>query len=153
MNEEKERKETQVSAPPQAQKRIRWKMVLLGVVILLCGMVIGAGITFHVGNVMIFRAMSPGSGMGEHITKRINRDLRLTDEQRSQVAKIVAHRVAAVKSILMDAYPRIKDQFELFHDEVTPLLTEEQRLKWERHYQKMQKVTTRIQKRLQPDSK
>jgi adenylate kinase family enzyme len=91
--------------------------------------------------------------MAERITKHIDRDLDLTDEQRAQVAKIVARRVLAFRSILIDAYPRIKEQFQLLHDEVAPILTEEKKLKWEKHYEKMQKVMTRIQKRLPPDHK
>jgi hypothetical protein len=116
-------------------------------------MVIGAGITFHAGNVMMFRAIRPGGEMAERVTRHIDRDLHLTDEQRSQVAKIVAHRVSAFKNILIDAYARIKGEFELLHDEVAPILTEEQKLKWEKHYKKMQKVITRIHKRLPPDRK
>ncbi|MBI4596008.1 MAG: hypothetical protein HY730_06475 [Candidatus Tectomicrobia bacterium] len=153
MSEEKEIKEIPVNTPSQTPKKSRWKLVLLGLVILFCGMVIGAGITFHVGHVMIFHAISPNGEMAGRITKQIDRDLNLTDEQRSQVDKIVAHRVSAFGSILIEAYPKIKEQFELLHDEVAPILTEEQKLKWEKHYEKMQKVIKKIHKRLPPDSK
>ncbi len=153
MSEEKEIKESPVNTPPQTRKKNRWKSVLLGLVILFCGMVIGAGITFHAGNVMMFRAISPGGEMAERVTKHIDRDLDLTDEQRSQVAKIVAHRVSAFKNILIDAYARIKEEFESLHDEVAPILTEEQKLKWEKHYKKIQKVITRIHKKLPPERK
>jgi hypothetical protein len=144
MSEEKESKESPVNPPPQAPKKRRWKLVLFGLIILFCGMVIGAGITFHVGSIMIFHAMSPGDEMAERITKRIDRDLDLTDEQRSQVAEIVARRVSAFKDILTGVYPRIKEQFALLHDEIAPILTEEQKLKWEKHYERMHEVITRI---------
>ena len=153
MSEEKEIKESPVNTPSQTPKRNRWKLVLLGLVILFCGMVLGAGITFHAGHVMMFRVISPSGKMAERVTKHIDRDLGLTDEQRSQVAGIVAHRVSAFKNILIDTYPRIKEQFELLHDEVAPILTEEQKLKWEKHYKKLEKVITRIHKRLPPDRK
>ncbi len=153
MSEGRETKEIRVNTPPQAPKKRRWKLALWGLVILLCGMVIGAGITLHVGGFMIFRAMTPDGKTAEHITKRIDRDLDLTDQQKSQVSQIVAHRVSAFKSILIEDYPRIKEQFELMHTEVASLLTEEQKLKWEKHYKKVQKVLTRIHKRLQPDGK
>jgi adenylate kinase family enzyme len=91
--------------------------------------------------------------MAERVTKHIDRDLGLTDEQRSQVAGIVAQRVSAFKNILIDTYPRIKEQFELLHDEVAPILTEEQKLKWEKRYKKLEKVITRIHKKLPPDRK
>jgi hypothetical protein len=153
MIEEKEKKENPVNTPSQTPKKRPWKSVLLGLVILFCGMVIGAGITFHAGPVMMFHAIRPGDEIAERVTKRIDRDLDLTDEQRSQVAKIVAHRISVFKSILTDAYTRIKEQFELLHDEVVPILSAEQKLKWEKHYKKMQKVITRIHKRLSPDRK
>ncbi len=144
MSEEKESKESPVNPPPQAPKKRRWKLVLLGLIILFCGTVIGAGITFHMGSVMIFHAMSRGDEMAERIAKRIDRDLSLTEAQRSQVAEIVARRVSAFKRILTEIYPRIKEQFTLLHDEIAPILTEEQKLKWEKHYQRMQKMIIRI---------
>ncbi len=153
MSEERERKEIPVNTLSRTPKKSRWKLVFLGFAILLCGMVIGAGITFHAFRVMMSRAISPSSELAERITKHIDRDLDLTAEQRSQVAKVVAQRVSGFKSILMDAYDRIKEQFQLLHDEVAPILTEEQKLKWEKHYEKMEKVITRIHKRLPPDHK
>lgn len=153
MSEQKEMKDIRVNTPPQPPKRRRWKLALWGLVILLCGMVIGAGITLHAGSFMILHVIGRDSKMAEHITKRIDRDLDLTDEQRSQVSKIVSHRVFEFKSILIEDYPRIKEQFELMHTEVALLLTEKQKLKWEKHYKKVQKVFSRIHKRLLPDGK
>jgi len=153
MIEENEIKEIPVNTPSQTPKKSRWKLVLSGLVILFCGMVIGAGITFHAGHVMMFRTISPNGDMAERVTKHIDRDLDLTDEQRPQVAKIVTHRVSTFKNILIDAYAGIKEQFELLHDEVAPILTEEQKLKWEKHYERTQKIITRIHKRLLPDRK
>ena len=153
MSEGKEVKEIPVNTPSQIPKKSRWKSVLLGLLILFCGMVIGAGITFHGGHVMMFRAISRSGDMAERVTKHIDRDLELRDEQRSQVAKIVAHRISMSKNILIDAYARIEEEFELLHDEVAPILTEEQKLKWEKHYKKIQKVITRIHKRLLPERK
>ena len=149
MSEERERKEIPVNTSRTPKKR--WKLVFFGLAILLCGMVIGAGITFHAFRVMMSRAISPSSELAGRITKHIDRDLDLTAEQRSQVAKVVAQRVSGFKSILTDAYDRIKEQFQLLHDEVAPILTEEQKSKWEKHYKKMQRVITRIQKRLPAD--
>ena len=153
MSEKKEIKANPADTQAQTPKKGRWKLILLGLVILFCGMIIGAGITFQAGHVMMFRAIRPGGGMAERVTKHIDRDLHLTDEQRAQVARIVSHRVSAFKGILMDAYVRTKEEFELLHDEVVPLLTEEQKPKWEKHFKKMQRVITRIQKRLPPERK
>jgi hypothetical protein len=151
MSEGKERKENPVNALSQTPRKRRWKSVLLGLVILFCGMIIGSGITFHVGNVLMFRALSPRGEMAEHVTKRIARDLALTAEQKAQVSKIVAHRISVFRDILTDASAKIKGDLESLHDEVVPILTEEQKLKWEKHYQKMEKVILRINRRLVPD--
>lgn len=148
-----EMKETGVNPPSRAPKKRRWKFALLGLVILLCGMIIGAGITFHAGNVMMFHALSPDGETADRITKRIARKLDLTEEQRSRVSKIVAQRVSAYKGVLIEAYPRIKEQVELLHDEVAPLLTEDQKVKWEKHYKGMQRVVKRIHQRLSPEGK
>jgi hypothetical protein len=135
----------------QSSKRGRWKLAFWGLVILFCGMVIGAGITFHAGHVLIFRAIIPSDAMARHATQRIARDLDLTDSQRTQVAKIFAHRVSVSKGILVDAFPRIEEQFDLLRDEVTPVLTEEQKAKWEKSQKRMQRVLTRIHRRLLRD--
>jgi RNA 3'-terminal phosphate cyclase len=148
MNKEKEFKEKSANTSSQSSKKRSWKLVLLGMVILFCGMVIGSGITFHLGNVMMFHAVSPGGEMAERVMKRIDRRLDLTDSQRARVSEIVAHRVSVFKSIFMDSHIRIKEQFELLHDEIAQVLSKEQKLKWEKHYKKMQKVITRIHKRL-----
>ena len=145
--------ESPMNSQPQAPKRSRWKLVVLGLVIFFCGIVIGAGGTFHAEHRMIFRAMSTRGELAERITKHIDRDLRLTEQQRPEIAKIVADRVSALRGILMDAYMRIKEQFALLHDQVVPILSGEQKAKWEKHYEKMRKVITRIQKRLPSDRK
>ena len=136
--------ESPLNPPTQTPKKRRWKLVLLGLIILFCGMIIGAGITFHIGNVMILHVLGPGDEMADRITKRIDRNLDLTDKQRSQVAEIVARRVSAFKRILFDVYPKVKEQFALLHDEIAPILTEEQKRKWEKHYERMQEGITRI---------
>jgi hypothetical protein len=153
MSEGKEMQESKMNTPSQTPKKCRWKLVLLGFLILFCGMVIGAGITFHAGSVMMFRAISPRGDMAERVTKHIDRDLDLTDEQRSQVARIVALRISAFRNIVIDAYGKTEEQFELLHDEVAPILTEEQKPKWEKHYKKLHRVITRIHKRLPPGRK
>jgi hypothetical protein len=131
MSKENELKESPALNLSKTSKTRRWKLILLGLVILFCGMVIGAGITFHLGNVMMLHAISPGGEMAERVMKRINRDLDLTDEQRPRVTEIVVHRVSELKSIFIDASIRIKEQFMLLHDEVAQVISEEQKTKWE----------------------
>ncbi len=143
--------ESLMNPPSPSSKKSRWKLALWGLVILFGGMVIGAGITFHAGQAIIFRAITPSDEMALRVTEHIARDLGLTDEQRPQVAKIVTRRVSAFKSIFMDAFPGIKEQFELLRDEVAPILTEEQKAKWEKSHKRMQKVITRIHQRLLRD--
>jgi hypothetical protein len=153
MNNGHDTKEKPMNSPSQTPKKRGWKLILLGVVIFFCGMVIGAGITFHAGHLMMFRAMNPQGRLAERITKHIDRDLHLTGEQKDQVGKIVADRVSAFRTILMESYGKITEQFALLNDQVVPILTEEQKAKWEEHHRKMQNVITRIQKRLPPDRK
>ncbi len=145
--------ENPIHPPSATPKKARWKLILSGFVIFFCGMVIGAGITFHAGHLMMLRAMNPRGELAERITKHMNKDLKLTEEQRTQVAKIVADRVSVSRGILLESYGRIKEQFQLLHDQVVPILSEEQKAKWEKHYEKMQRVILRIQRRLPPPGK
>lgn len=117
--------------------RGRFKSFLLGVLILFFGMVIGAAATLFVGHQMLSKALQPGHEMATHLTRGIERKLDLNDAQKIQVRKIVDARVAAFRGILGDVYPKILGQFELLHTEVGQLLTEEQKIKWEAHYEKI----------------
>lgn len=133
---EKETQDHPANAPP---KKRRWKVILLGLVILFCGMIIGGGLTLHIGHLMIFHALNPGDEMASHISRRIDRKLDLTETQRSQVNQIVDRRVAAFKEILNEAYPQIQEQIQLMHDEVDRVLTEKQKVKWEEHIDNMKR--------------
>ncbi len=120
-------------------RRRRLKTVLLGLAILFFGMIIGGGITLHIGHVMILHTLNPGDEMAEHIGRRIDRKLDLSADQRSRVDAIVRRRVAAFREILDDAYPRILEQIRLMHDEVARVLTEEQRMEWNAHVEEMRR--------------
>jgi LPS O-antigen subunit length determinant protein (WzzB/FepE family) len=125
-------------SPPVARKG-RYKSALLGVLILFFGMVIGAGVVLYAGHKVLYKALHPGHEMAEHLTRRIDRKLDLTDAQETQVRKIVNLRVAAFRGVLVEAYPEILEQFDLLRTDVEQLLTEEQAVKWKAHYQNIRK--------------
>ena len=136
---EKNVMENSMNPRPKTRKKIHWKSVLLGLAILCCGMVIGVGITLHVGHSMILHTLNPGDRMASHITRKIDRKLDLTDEQKAEVEKIVTHRVSEFRNILDTMYPDIKKQITSMHQEVAGILTEKQRVKWEKHTRKIQR--------------
>jgi len=151
MSDGEEIKESPVNNAPPTRKRRRWKSALLGLVILFCGIVIGAGITLHAGSLLLLHAVGPEVKIAQRVTRHLDRDLDLTDEQRAQVVKIVGRRISAFQHIVIDAHARAKEEYELLHDEVAAILTGEQKISWEKHYKKMQEASTRIHKRLLPD--
>ncbi|MEW6379337.1 MAG: hypothetical protein AB1611_06995 [bacterium] len=91
----------------------------------------------YMGHAMLFQALHSGNKMAEHITRRIAWKVDLTPQQRKQVEIIVRTGVAGFREIIDSVYLQVEEQFELLHQEVNSLLTEEQKVKWEKHYKKM----------------
>jgi len=73
------------------------------------------------------RPPRPSGGMSERILQRWTTDLHLTPEQVGKIEPILKRSETEVSGIHQETERRMKASFERMHQEVTPLLDEEQR--------------------------
>ncbi len=130
--------DTTQTPPPRTVKRRRLRAVLLGILILVCGMALGAGVTLIYVKKVVESMHTPGDP-SKRITKRLERKLDLSPEQAEQVGRILRERERAVRQIFRDVRPRLKEQFALTRDQVAEALTQEQKEKWLKRIDRMER--------------
>lgn len=118
--------------------RRRWiRTVLLGMVILVCGMVIGGALTLHFRWPRLLIAGQPWERMPEHIAHRMRGELGLTEEQQTEIERILARHHAAMESIRTEVQPRVEAQIDSMRREVESVLTPDQASRWGEHFERM----------------
>ena len=86
------------------------------------------------GDRLYFHRMFPGRrdfGSGR-IVERLNRELRLTPDQKSQVQKIVDSHRTHIESILGPVRPQIRKELDATNAEIEKVLTPDQRARFEK---------------------
>ena len=115
-------------------------MVLLGILILISGMVIGAGMTAIIGRRMVMQFMDHPERLYTKTTDRLRKRLDLSDEQTEQVREIVETRLGSLIEIHRDVRPKVEEQLMLFRDEVTKILDEDQLDNWNKHFKNIERA-------------
>jgi hypothetical protein len=131
MNEEtpaaSDERESPIRGPT---RRPRWRGVVLGIVILLCGIVIGAGAAAIIVPRQLSRDFALSHQRAQTMMVRTTEDLGLSPEQRRQVESIIAKHLRAVDDIRADNRARVQEQIDLMKREVTAVLDERQAQLW-----------------------
>ena len=129
-------RETLDTALPRAGRR--WlRTILLGIVILLCGMIIGGALTLHFRWPRLLLARHSWARMPEHIVERMRRELDLTAEQQTQIERILAKHHGAMESIRTEVEPRVEAQLDSMRREIDAVLTAEQAARWSEHFKRI----------------
>jgi Spy/CpxP family protein refolding chaperone len=75
-------------------------------------------------------------GPPPHVTKfivnRLDRQLDLTDEQRTKIEAILDRRHERIRAIMEQTHPRVRAEVEQTNAEIEAILTPEQRVKFEK---------------------
>jgi len=130
--------EAQASPPPPRARRVSaLKMVLLGVVILLCGMVIGSAATLFVARRAVVHAVLHPEEMPERAAERLGRRLDLSAEQQAQVEAILRQRLLALAYIRERFRPQIDRELDELREEVATVLDEEQARRWRDDFRRL----------------
>lgn len=124
--------------PRSSSKKGRWRLLLAGVVILVCGIVIGSGLTIIVVRKMIINSMRHPERIPNRITRRMKRKLDLTDEQAQRVKETVARYMHQLERIRKESRPRVYRQLEMLKEEVAKILNEKQRKVWRKRFKKLE---------------
>jgi hypothetical protein len=113
------------------QKAHRWRMAFFGLVILLAGIVIGAT------SVIVLlkpKPVGPPAGpefVSETMIRGLRRQLGLSPEQIEKVESILQKHMQKLHEIRMNARPQIAEQLRLMNEEISSVLTEQQRQIWQ----------------------
>lgn len=122
----------------------RWRMAFFGLVILLAGIIIGAA-----SMIILVRPRPAGwpGGSPEFVSEKMLRGLQhqlhLSREQVDKVQSILQKHMRKLHDIRMNARPQIVEQLRLMNEDVSAVLTEQQKQIW-------QDRLHRLQRQLQP---
>jgi hypothetical protein len=137
---EEEKKEGQLAIPP-VRTPPTWRWILLGIVIFVCGVAVGAGGTVIIGRnalrTRMFNVARNPERAPHLIAGRIRRELRLSPEQTEQVETIVAQRLQAIRELREQNRPLIAEQLNRLKEEVGKVLNENQEREWRRRFEEI----------------
>jgi len=125
---------------PPIKKPRRWRAVLLGIIILICGALIGSGVTVIVIHKMVLHAIRHPEQTPMRITNRIKSKLGLSDEQAARVREIIAARQKAIQAIRRDVQPRVERELEGAKEDVAALLNPEKARQWRERFDYLRKT-------------
>ena len=130
------------AAAPPTRRTGAWKQVLLGLIILVSGMALGAGGTIIVGRRMFIRQIEGqrNGWLTRSITQRLTSDLGLSLQQTTQVQAIVKRRLEAVGRIREESRPQVEEQFKLMRSEINSVLDARQAKLWRDQFDRMQRA-------------
>jgi hypothetical protein len=115
-------------------RRKRWRGVLLGVVILVCGIVIGAGGTVIVVHRALSHAIHHPEEASERASQRLRRKLDLTEEQTARVKSIIAARQQKIQALRRQWQPLVEDELLGLREDVAAVLEPEKAKRWRERF-------------------
>lgn len=125
-------------APLPARPK-RWRIVLLGIAILMLGALIGSGVTVIVIKKMVLHAISHPEKASARIANRIQRKLDLSAEQAAQVRSIIAERQKALQAIRREVQPRVEKELNGLRDDVAALLEPDKARRWRERFDRLKR--------------
>ena len=125
------------------RRREVWLSIILGSLILLCGIAIGSSVV-----ILRFKEeMTPYEIHPERspaiIAARMQRRLELSDEQTKKVQVLLQKRFKAVQAAHKDAGKKIDAEHKQLRAEMKKVLTDEQFKEWNSHFKRMQERAAR----------
>jgi hypothetical protein len=121
--------------PPPARRA--WPTVLLGLVILVCGAIIGAGVFVLWFKDRLAWPPTPGEAAAARIAADMRGRYDLSEEQARKVRDIMARHMEAIEVIRRSAHEKIAADHEKLRAEVREVLTPEQFEQWSARFEAM----------------
>lgn len=118
-------------------KKRRWRVVLLGILILVCGIAIGAGGTAVIMRHIILRAIQHPEEAPQRIADRVRGKLGISDEQAVRIKAILSERQKAIQALRRQVQPQIENELNQAREEVAALLNPQQAEKWRKRFDKL----------------
>lgn len=121
-------------APMRPPTRSRGRTALFGAVLLLCGMIIGAGVMATVLWERFQHSVRDPRRMPERMVDDMRQGLQLSDDQAGQIQVIMERHKDEFEAIRIEMEPRIQAHMDQVNAEIQQVLTPEQRREWERRF-------------------
>jgi hypothetical protein len=122
----------------KAHRRSLWT-ILLALIIFICGVLVGGGLSFKIVTAGYKRAFQEPDFLAGKITSRMERRLDLNSDQVKQVRVIILEQQKAFQSLHKEFRLRLDSQIEKTRKELAMVLTEEQAQKWEKTFARIQR--------------
>lgn len=121
------------------RKLHRWRIAFFGLAILLAGIVIGAASTL-----ILVRPRPIGWPDGPEFVSQgmlhgLQRYLHLSREQTEKVESILQKHIRKLNDIRMNARPQVIEQLQLMNEEISAVLTEQQKHIWQDRLHQLQR--------------
>ncbi|AFM25007.1 hypothetical protein [Desulfomonile tiedjei] len=126
-----------VESPGLPPKRRRWRVVLLGIIILVCGVAIGAGGTVVIMRHTVLHAIQHPEEAPQRIADRVRKKLGISDEKAVRIEEILSERQKKIQALRRQVQPQIDDELNQAREEVAALLNPEQAAKWRERFDKL----------------
>ncbi len=130
---------SQTQAPPTSPPRRRIPVYIQGALFLLCGLIIGSGLTVVTIRGAVQRMVAHPELLPARILQRMDSQLDLDDTQRAAIEGILQERLAAFKAIRARVQPEIQAEFDSLRNEVGEVLNPEQRELWQSRFDAIRK--------------
>ena len=127
--------ENPVANKPKGSLRI--KVVLLGMAILLCGIVIGAGGMLFWGRELILKRLQHIRPAPEMICQRLEKTLSLNPDQKVEVERILKDYFPRIREIRQSRDQLTQEEFRAMHREILAVLDPRQARLYEEELGKM----------------
>lgn len=121
------------------RKLHRWRMAFFGLAILLAGIVIGAASTLILVRPRPIGWPGGPEFVSEGMLRSLQRYLHLSREQADKVESILQKHMRKLHEIRMNARPQIVEQLRLMNEEISAVLTEQQKQIWQDRLQQLQR--------------
>jgi hypothetical protein len=124
---------------PLPRKRRPWRSFLLGLIILFCGILIGAGITVILLQRVVLYAIHHPEEVPNRLTERLRNKLSLTDEQTKKVKAILTERQKALRELRRVMRPKVERELEHLREDVAAVLDKDQSHKWRKRFDRLRR--------------
>ncbi|NLC70938.1 MAG: hypothetical protein GX751_06215 [Desulfuromonadaceae bacterium] len=127
--------ENPLSKKPRGSLRL--KVIFLGLAILLCGVMIGAGGMLFWGRELILKRLQHVRPRPEMICERLGKTLNLNPDQKTEVARILNDYFPRIRAIRQSKDQLTHEEFRAMHREIFAILDPRQAELYEQELGKM----------------
>jgi Spy/CpxP family protein refolding chaperone len=107
---------------------LKWKLIAGFFLVFIAGGIAGAALGGWYTRHLVFESHRPGR-MGDRMKEHLRTELRLTPEQTAKVSPIVDKATAQLREMRRDTRRRVHEIMMGTHNEISVILTDEQRQK------------------------